>query len=463
MDWKKIGFWAFLALLCAYFIFLFLPGLGSYPFRDWDESIYVQVARESTHPLVFTWKGYGLGDQQFWFEKPPLLIWMIQGSFLLFGVGEWAARLPVVLFGLGVVMFIAWWVRRVTDSKFAGLLTGATFFVCSHFLIMSGVVNMDIPLTFFAVMSLFGYVFSTSSRKYWFIFWSGLALGVLTKNIVGLFPLLVVSSDLMLSRRWKNVLQLPEFRWGAMLFLLIVLPWHLAETFKFGLKFWETYLSSHVLQRFALPLDSNFGPWWSYLEVFTQMPYGLLSVLGLFWGSIQAFRGVERYRVPVLTVLVYFFLFSAAKTKATGYIVVVYPFLSVLIGFWLYQMVGLVKRKYLFPSIAAVLLTIFVVYAYNFNLYRQVKMQGQRFADIVQITHYLQQYCLNCEISYIGLFSSKEIVDSRVALVYYLDTVVSAGSREDVLLKQQPKLRLPTHQLFVGQDRALVLAVRDIP
>ena len=48
-----------------------------------------------------------------WFEKPALLYWMMIGSYRLFGVSEWAARLGPALCGLFTIYLIYWMGRRV--------------------------------------------------------------------------------------------------------------------------------------------------------------------------------------------------------------------------------------------------------------------------------------------------------------------------------------------------------------
>src|ERR1043165_4836034 len=85
------------------YIFLFiliiafsLYGLGGLPLLGPDEPRYAQVAREMflSGDLVTP----RLGGHT-WFEKPALLYWMIVGSFKIFGVHEWSARLGPALGG----------------------------------------------------------------------------------------------------------------------------------------------------------------------------------------------------------------------------------------------------------------------------------------------------------------------------------------------------------------------------
>src|SRR5947209_9906350 len=91
-----------LAGLCA---LAFFAGLGSVGIFDMNEGTYVQAAREM----------YLRGDYitphlngGYFFDKPPLAIWLTVGSFHLFGVNEFAARFPVAL-AASLLVFLVYW------------------------------------------------------------------------------------------------------------------------------------------------------------------------------------------------------------------------------------------------------------------------------------------------------------------------------------------------------------------
>ena len=76
-------------LLFLAFIGLYFYGLGHFPLLGPDEPRYAQVAREMLlrGDLITPTLGGHL-----WFEKPPLLYWMMVASFKTFGLSEWSAR-----------------------------------------------------------------------------------------------------------------------------------------------------------------------------------------------------------------------------------------------------------------------------------------------------------------------------------------------------------------------------------
>lgn len=94
--------------LILYFGGIFTPGL-----LDDVDSVYIEVAREMLlrHDFVTPFI-----DGIRFFDKPPLMYWLAAGSMHLFGIHDWAARLPLALgvlallvavYALGIRLFAA--------------------------------------------------------------------------------------------------------------------------------------------------------------------------------------------------------------------------------------------------------------------------------------------------------------------------------------------------------------------
>src|SRR2546421_4666258 len=91
-----------LPVICGIAFFLGLATTGLF---DMNEGLYVQAAREM----------YLRGDYitphlngGYFFDKPPLALWLSVISFHLFGVNELAARLPVAL-AATCTAFLTYW------------------------------------------------------------------------------------------------------------------------------------------------------------------------------------------------------------------------------------------------------------------------------------------------------------------------------------------------------------------
>src|SRR5574343_1827440 len=75
----------------------FLPFLGQVHLFDWDEINFAEAAREMI--VSNNYFNVQIDYKAFW-EKPPLFIWMQVISMKIFGVNEFAARFPNVVFGI---------------------------------------------------------------------------------------------------------------------------------------------------------------------------------------------------------------------------------------------------------------------------------------------------------------------------------------------------------------------------
>ncbi|MGA7158602.1 MAG: glycosyltransferase family 39 protein [Acidobacteriaceae bacterium] len=92
-----------LALIVSAWAILQLGGLFTPGLLDDVDSIYIQVAREmlQRHDLVTP-----TIDGIRFFDKPPLMYWMAAGSMHLFGIHDWAARLPLALGVLALLLAV---------------------------------------------------------------------------------------------------------------------------------------------------------------------------------------------------------------------------------------------------------------------------------------------------------------------------------------------------------------------
>src|SRR5689334_9298035 len=84
--------------------------LGYYPLFDTTEARYAEIARKMVelNDWVTPWFDYGV---PFW-GKPPLSFWLSALSIKLFGVNEFAPRLPHFLSGLLVAWLVWDWTAR---------------------------------------------------------------------------------------------------------------------------------------------------------------------------------------------------------------------------------------------------------------------------------------------------------------------------------------------------------------
>jgi len=167
-------------------LMLFIPFLGTVHLFDWDEINFAECAREMI--VTKNYLNLQMNFLPFW-EKPPLFIWMSSLSMKIFGVTEFAARLPNAICGIFTLLIIFKIGRKFFDEKLG--LIWVLCYACStlpHFYFKTGIIdpwfNLFIfcSIYYFALFSFRGDDFKKVKLK--FAVYSAILLGlaILTKG-----------------------------------------------------------------------------------------------------------------------------------------------------------------------------------------------------------------------------------------------------------------------------------------
>ena len=160
------------------------------------------------------------------------------------------------------------------------------------------------------------------------LFWSGFACAVMTKGAASVTLVLSVGILFAWNRwRWRELGR--PFVLGALLFAVLVLPWHTYMWHVFGASFLREYFGFQVLTRATSPIQGHGEPWWFYGKVLLARasPWALLFPFALFCAARR--RELREYFVFAVVVLGFFTLIA---TKTPKYIVPAYPALAMMTG-----------------------------------------------------------------------------------------------------------------------------------
>ena len=298
-------------------------------------------------------------DGVIYVEKPPLIYWSMATSYLVFGVHDWAARIPVSLFGI----LLCWMVARMAGWAMGprtGMYAGLSLAVSVGLWLFTRILISDVGLTLAIGFTLWSFLRAldeeTGAReRRWSALaaWAGLGVGILLKGLIALvFPLgaaffyLLLTGLLWQRETWRRLRVGP----GILVMIAIAAPWHVLATlhnppyFVFALDsgphmyrgfFWNYFINEHLL-RFLnrrFPRDYNTVPrylfWLLHLAWFFPFSVFLARATGL------RFRGTDRaVRMRLLClcwigVVMIFFTFS---TTQEYYSMPAYPAFAILIG-----------------------------------------------------------------------------------------------------------------------------------
>ena len=219
---------ALLVILIALAALLHVVTIGTGDLYSETEGQYAGAAREmvaSHNSLLPTNNGIPR------LQKPPLLYWLIIASYKILGVNEAAARLPVALAVVATVALIFLIGEKLSDY-WRGFIAGLIYLsFCGTFLL--GRIVMPEPLvTAFMTGGMFCAISGYDGRRYrrlWFAgVWIFVALACLTKGMLGIVYPAAVFVLLSIFYREARIRFRELLRWEyALIFLLIVAPWHI--------------------------------------------------------------------------------------------------------------------------------------------------------------------------------------------------------------------------------------------
>ncbi len=301
--------WLIFPLLVVY-----LFGLGSVGFIAPDEPRYASIGREMAVSHDFITPRL---DHQPWFEKPPLLYWMVAIGRVFRLPDEWAARVPVALMSIAFLAFFysvlaQEFSRRVAFAATAILSTSAGWIAYS-----SVAVN-DLPLTATLSAAMLIALFNTR-RASGYLAGALLGLSILAKAFV---PLVLFVPIFLVARRT---------RWTMIAgCVLVAAPWHLLVWLRNGGAFWQDYLWKQQILRFFSPELQHGQPWCFYLPVILAGLFPWTPLIALVFRR-KTFDDV-RVRFLVAWLLFALVFFSAARNKLPGYALPLLPPLAIVLA-----------------------------------------------------------------------------------------------------------------------------------
>lgn len=345
--------------LCILFYFIFFHNIGNYALMDVDETRYVAMSRDMFHTKDFLTL-YLNGE--YFFEKPPLYFWGECLSFALFGkVNEFTARFPVAFYGMMSCFLLYFTGKKIVSREF-GVISSLILATSMEFTILAKFAILDIVVsTCVAFAVMFGFItyFCRESRRkyYWWLFYIFSGLAVMAKGIPGfVLPFGTMFFIGLVTGKLKAYFKVQYFVVGMLLFLLVVLPWHLIMFKIHDPLFYNEYIIKHHINRF-----------FSSSEIHREAPF-YFYILTLLWGlipwifsaiavGVTKLKSFKKISYDSLTLqqkyllfnwvgfLVTFIFFSISKTKLITYILPIYFFTANILGYVWKEYIDTAKHK----------------------------------------------------------------------------------------------------------------------
>lgn len=309
----------------------FFDQLGAVPLFDLDEGAFGQATREMFLRGDFL-STYLNGQPRY--DKPILSYWLQAASLAMFGVDEFAFRLPSALAATAWTLLVFLFGRRVADAR-RGLLAALLMATSLAVTVIGKAATADALLNLLLAVSLMSlYLYLREERRVWlYASAAAMGLGFLTKGPVAMAIPAGVSLLYCASRgEWRTWLRLVADgrAWG--LFLLIAAPWYVAQYLREGEGFILGFFLHHNLGRFRQPLEGHGGGWWYYIPVLLlgMLPY--TAVLSRALARSRQWFADPLGRYLLIWFGLVFVLFSLAATKLPHYLTYGYTGLFLLMA-----------------------------------------------------------------------------------------------------------------------------------
>ena len=308
------GVWAVALALAA----LYMWRLGAAPLFDVDEGAFAEATREL---LASGDWGHTTLNGTDRFDKPILVYWLQAVAVVLFGVNEWAVRLPSALCVAGV----SWFTGRFAAKRWGGLAGALAALVMGSSLGLlaigrastaDGLLNALLVLT---TLSLWQFA-ETGDRKplRWAYVWCG--LGLLAKGPVAV---VVPGGALVLwslfSDRGRTAWRAAWYWPGWLITLALAAPWYAYALHRHGMAFVNGFFMRHNVERFTGTLEGHGGSVLYYVVVLPLLLLPWTPLLALVVGRARKLWSDPLSRFLLLWAAFVLGLFSLSGTKLPHY------------------------------------------------------------------------------------------------------------------------------------------------
>jgi 4-amino-4-deoxy-L-arabinose transferase-like glycosyltransferase len=330
--------------LSSLLVLLFVPAVLLYPCLSFhlfepDESRYAEIPREMLQRGE--WVVPYLQSEPY-LDKPPLLYWLIEASYAVFGVKIWAARLVPALAVHGCILLVYILGRRSVGER-AAFWGALGLGLAPGWISMGRLLLMDSLLTLWTTLALLSAFEAMRGQRLrwglWLLASLACGLGVLTKGPVAVVLLLpplwlqhrLTGSGCRIGRRGAAVFLL--------VLLLVTLPWYVAMSLRIP-AFARDFFWEHNVRRFLAPFAHEHGIWFYVPVLLGGLLPGTLLLVPFLRFLLSSDPDCAARRTVELSFLLLaaswcLFFFTLSQCKLPTYIMPAFPPLCLALGHFL--------------------------------------------------------------------------------------------------------------------------------
>jgi 4-amino-4-deoxy-L-arabinose transferase-like glycosyltransferase len=406
MDNKQWWWW----LVSAVLVYL----LGVYVnVMDIDAAQYAAMSREMMQSGSYL-QVYEQGQD--YLDKPPLVFWLCSVSMKMFGVNNFAYKLPSILFALLAIFStyrfaLLYYNTTIAQLSALVLATSQSFFLITNDCRTDTILIGCVAFTFWHLAA----AFLENSWRHFLLGFVGIGFGMLAKGPIALLlPAMAFTVHFLFKKEYKNFFRL-EYLWGVVVIGIILLPMCYGLYTQFDLhpeKVMHGKMGTSGLRFFFW--TQSFGRitgentwrndvYFTYLMMtmaWSLLPWTLMFVAGYLGAIFNLFKEkIKLYSIDNQEFITLggctlgYISMATSKYQLPHYIFVIYPLAAVIAARFMYDLLfenkfglgGKILRGVQWFMITALWILPFLIVQYVFPFDVLVMFLGLTFVSITAL------------------------------------------------------------------------------
>lgn len=385
---KKNKLSLFLLLVSGLFLCTAMALLDPF-LNNWDEQFHALVAKNIIqHPLrptlyespILPFDPTNWTANNVWLHKQPLFLWQIAISLKLFGINEFAVRIPSIIM-MSILPLLVYRMGKICLNErigyYGALLVSSGYFIHELLTGFPPSDHNDVAFIFYITSSIWAWVeYERTKKEYWLIvigLFSGAA--ILIKWLTGLLVFSGWGLSVLFDKEKRKLFsEYTPILKSLLICFLTFIPWQIYIHFSFPLESSHEYALNS--KHFFSVVEGHGGNVFYYIENIRKVygggqlvPFLILVSFIFLYKNLREFK----YKIAMFSyvVIVYTF-FTIASTKMIGFCYIISPIIFLSLAALIDSIFIFVKKK-IFKNIILqniFIISLLLVFVWgNLNLY----------------------------------------------------------------------------------------------
>ncbi len=349
--------------------------------HKWDERFHALVSKNLIedpikpmlykHPVLpYDYKHWN--RNHVWVHKQPVPLWAMACSLKIFGISEFALRIPSILLSTMAIL-LTYLIGFHLYGRNIGWMAAFLHAIHGKLIELTGgrvaTDHFDLFFMFFIELAIYLAIISLKKDKNWLL-WIligvSTGLAILSKWLPALivFPVWLM---LKLHKKIKLSKSITPLSVSLFVAFLTMLPWQIYTHSRFPLEAaWESHYN---FLHFTEVLSERSGSFFFHFDKL-RINYGELVYLPLIW---LFYYGIKKKDLKIAALIIWIFVpvlfFSFAKTKMQGYTIFVAPAVFITISlFW--RHLNIIKRRTKYIWLTNTILALLILLPIRYSVER---------------------------------------------------------------------------------------------